>query len=40
MQHHDFGLVEKLLSTDGENEIVQALTQGAKQGKRLLSNNN
>ena len=31
MQQHDPELVEKLLSTDNDSEIVQAMTQGAKQ---------
>ncbi len=34
MQQYDPELVEKLLSTDNDNEIAQALTQGAKQSHK------
>ncbi len=34
MQQFDPPMVEKLVATDTNNEIVQALTQGAKQSKK------
>ncbi len=34
MQQHDPGMVEKLLATDNDNEIVLAMTQGVKQAQK------